>query len=79
MSTVTRYRTRLKEIRERLGLSRMDIVRGANLSYPTVTNWETASLASLEAKKIGPLLDFLGVTHDELVYLVEEEEEAEAS
>lgn len=73
-----RYRTRLKDIREAKGLTRMDVVRGANLAYPTVMNWETSALTSLDAEKVAALLDFLGVTHEELVYLADEESEVEA-
>ena len=68
-----RYRTRLAALRERMGMSRMDIVRGTKMAYATVMKWETQPLSSLDSENVSALLHLLGVSHEELVYLVEEE------
>lgn len=70
---MAKYRTRLKALREDKGLTRMDIVRGMDISYPTVASWETKALDSLDAGKVNALAKLLGCTYEELVYVVEEE------
>ena len=70
---MAKYRTNLKALRDRAGKSRMDLVREADMSYPTVARWETEALASLDAAKVNDLCKLLGCTYDELVYIVEEE------
>ncbi len=60
-------RTRLKEIREAQGYSRMDLVRQANISYPTVSKWEKDKLEELDTEVLMKLCNFLNITIDELV------------
>lgn len=67
-----RYRTHLAELLKAKGVSRMDIVRKAGLSYPTVVSWEKEALKSLDADKIQAVMDVLGCTYDELVYRTDE-------
>jgi hypothetical protein len=71
--TRLKYRTRLGEIMKARHLTRMDIVRGANLSYPTVARLETTSFDRLEAETVESLMKFLGLGHDDLIYTVQEE------
>lgn len=66
-------RTRLKELRKRKKLSRMDIVRNANLSYQTVQKWETTPLKELDTLVLHRLLTYLDCTYEELIYEVGEE------
>lgn len=71
-NSTMRYRTRLADLLKQKGLSRMDIVRQAGLSYPTVVSWEKDALRSLDADKVQAVLDTLGCTYDELVYRTDE-------
>lgn len=73
VATRLKYRTRLAEIMKQRDLTRMDIVRGANLSYPTVTRLENSSFDRLEAETVESLMKFLGLSHDDLIYTVQEE------
>jgi len=73
-TTMAKYRTRLAELMQKHGMSRMDIVRAANMSYPTVVNWEKKSLKSIDADKVTTLMKIFNCTQDELVYVVEEDE-----
>lgn len=66
-------RTRLKEIMAAKHVSRMDIVRGAKLSYPTILKWETKPLLELDTTVLHALLDFLDVKYEELVYEIPKE------
>jgi hypothetical protein len=70
--TRLKYRTHLGEIMKQRGLTRMDIVRGANLSYPTVMRLETSSFDRLEAETVESLMKFLSLSHDDLIYTVQE-------
>lgn len=70
---MAKFRTRLKEIREAKHLTRMDVVRGANLSYPTVSKLEKEELSSIEAATVEALTRFLSCKYEDLVYLVESE------
>ncbi len=73
VSTRLKYRTHLADIMKQRDLTRMDIVRGANLSYPTVSRLENASFDRLEAETVEALMKFLGLGHDDLIYMVQEE------
>ena len=66
-------RTRLKDLRKRKKLSRMDLVRNANLSYQTVQKWETMPLKELDTLVLHRLLTYLDCTYEELIYEVGEE------
>lgn len=68
---MARYRTRLKELMMKHGKSRMDIVREAGFSYPTVVRWETQPLESLDAAKVRTLMELFGVSYEDLVYIDE--------
>lgn len=69
---VAKFRTRLKELREQRELSRMDLVRDAKMSYPTVVSWENNSMNHVSADIVHRLTNLLGCTVDELVYVVED-------
>lgn len=72
-----RYRTRLAELMQRKGLTRMDLVRSAGLSYPTIVSWESKAMVRIDAATEATLCETLGVTRDELVYIVDEEDDVE--
>lgn len=67
-----RYRTRLAELLKEKSLTRMDIVRRAGLSYPTVVSWENDPLKSIDADKVQAVLTVLECDYDDLVYRTEE-------
>jgi len=66
-------RTRLKEIREAKGYSRMDLVRQADISYPTVSKWEKETLEELDTTVLKKLCNFLDISIDELIVGIHEE------
>jgi transcriptional regulator with XRE-family HTH domain len=68
-------RTRLKELREKKNLTRMDIVRKAEVSYPTVVRWENDELDELDTGILKRLCNVLGCTIDE--FLVSEYKDKE--
>jgi len=72
---IVAVRTRLKELRERKGFSRMDIVRQAEISYPTVARWENDELDELDTDVLMKLCNLLDCTFDE--FIVEITEDAE--
>lgn len=65
---IMKYRTRLAAIMKQKGISRMDIVREVNVSYPTVSNWEKNALRGFDAATLKRLLEFLDVSYEDLVY-----------
>ena len=70
-----KFKTRIAELREKFGLSRMDLVRKAYMSYPTVVSWETEALASANANTIWLLMQIFECNMDELLYFVDENED----
>lgn len=70
MSEKIRYRTRLKEYREKEGLTRMDLVRDLKISYPTVAAWEETTLVRMDARIIQQVLSLFKLTYPQLVYTV---------
>lgn len=70
---MAKFKTRLKELMKARGLDRMDIVRDAHMSYPTVMAWEKGDLSSINADTVHALLATLGCTMDELLYTIEDE------
>lgn len=75
IAIMPKFRTRLLELmEENSDVSRMDIVRKANVSYATVVSWEKNSLQSIDAKVL-ILMDIFGKTSlDEILYAVDEDE-----
>lgn len=73
MARVPRFRTRMAEYLKKHNLSRMDIVRSAGLSYPTVLKWERDELKSIDTAKLQPVLDLFGVTYEQFVEVVTDE------
>lgn len=73
VKTMAKIRTRLAELREKKGLTRMDIVRLAGLSYPTVSKWETGVLDSVEADTLASLSKILECNVVELIYVVDDD------
>ena len=69
-------RVKLKAIMEERKLSRMDIVRGADISYPTVVRWEEDSISRLDPMTIAKLKKFLQVDDSELYEIYEVEDES---
>lgn len=61
------FRTRLAELRRTRGLTRMDLVRQAEVSYPTVVRYETEELGNIEAAKIHAFMRVLDCSFDDLV------------
>lgn len=70
---MAKFKTRLKELMKKRGLDRMDIVRDARMSYPTVMSWEDNELNSVGANNVHALMKVLGCTMDELIYTVEDD------
>lgn len=73
-----KYKTRLKELREKLGMKRMDVVAesyklGRPVSYQTVSAWEKGLLQRIDADKSYTFRTILGCTLDELLYEVDED------
>ncbi len=71
---VAKFKTRLKIFMDERGLSRMDMVRDAKMSYPTVVKWEVDGMQSLDADLVITITKLLGVKFEDLIYLVEEDE-----
>ena len=71
---MTAVRTRLKELMEERNLKRMDIVRQANVSYPTIVRWESEALNELDTSVLIGICNVLKCTIDELIYAVYDEE-----
>lgn len=67
-----RFRTRLAELREKSGVSRMKIVREVGVAYTTVHSWENDLLVSIDADKVSRVMDIVGCTSlDEFLEFVE--------
>ncbi len=65
-------RTKLAEIMEKRDIKRMDIVRGADVSYPTVVRWENSDLKRLDPVTVAKLKKFLDVSDSELYEVYDE-------
>jgi transcriptional regulator with XRE-family HTH domain len=72
---VKKFRTRLTELRKKHNVSRMDLVRKADMTYPTVVSWENDDLISIKAHTVWHLLNMFNCSMDELFYLVDDSEE----
>jgi transcriptional regulator with XRE-family HTH domain len=72
---VKKFRTRLTELRKKHNVSRMDLVRKADMTYPTVMNWENDTLSSVNANTVWHLMSIFNCSMDELFYLVDDSEE----
>jgi DNA-binding Xre family transcriptional regulator len=70
-----KFRMHLAELREKKGISRMDVVRGAKLSYQTVHAWETELLDNISALKVARVMRILNCSMTELVEIVGEDDE----
>lgn len=66
-------RTRLGEMMRARQMTRMDVVRRAEISYPTVKKWEEDALTDLDTAVLQKLLDTFGVTYEQFIYMVDEE------
>jgi len=66
-------RTRLKALREERNLTRMDIVRRADISYLTVSKWEKEPLKEIDSVVLMKLCNFLGITIDDLIVEITED------
>lgn len=76
-NTVAKFKTHLKTFMKERGLSRMDMVRDAKMSYPTVVKWETEGMQHLDAELVITLMKLLDIKLEELIYTVEEGESAQ--
>ena len=70
-----KFRTHLAELREKKGISRMDIVREAKLSYQTVHTWENDLLDNISALKVARVMRVLNCSMNELIEIVGEDDE----
>lgn len=75
LANVAKFRTRLAELREKHGISRMDLVRQANMTYPTVMAWENEELATIDANKVSNLMHLFQCSLPDIIYVVEDEKE----
>lgn len=68
-----KFRTRLADLREQYELSRMDIVRRADMTYPTVMSWENDLLSSIDSNKLFLLMQLFNIEHiDDIIFFVDE-------
>jgi DNA-binding transcriptional regulator YiaG len=64
------FRSNLKAMRQKLGISRMDIVREARIAYTTVFSWEEKLFQILDPETTYKLTQLLGCSMSELVEFV---------
>jgi DNA-binding Xre family transcriptional regulator len=69
---MAKFKTRLSELMAKHGVERMDLVRQANMSYPTVMSWENDELSSIDANKVKALLEIFNCEMQDLIYLVDD-------
>jgi transcriptional regulator with XRE-family HTH domain len=70
-----RFRTRLAELREKSGVSRMRIVREVGIAYTTVHSWENDLLARIDADTVARVMEIVGCKSlDEFLEFVEEDD-----
>jgi len=68
-----KFRTRLADLREQYELSRMDIVRRADMTYPTVMSWENDLLSSIDSNKLFLLMQLFNIERiDDIIFFVDE-------
>lgn len=71
---MAKFRTRLEPLMKDRGLTRMDIVRQVEVSYPTVMAWQNDAIDSISADLVFRLMRVLGLDSiDELIYFEPEE------
>lgn len=68
------FRSRLKQLMDERGLTRMDLVYATKITYPTLMTWENESFLRIEAPTLSALLRVLECTYDDLVYIELEED-----
>lgn len=69
-----KFRWRLKELREARNLKRMQLVRVAEISYPTIHRLETeAETGRVDAPLIARLMRVLDCRFDELIEFIEDD------
>lgn len=66
-----RFKWNVKELRQAAGLERMDIVRRANISYPTVLSMETKTTARLDAAVLSELMRLFNCGMSDLVQIID--------
>ena len=66
-------RTRMEQMREEKGVSRMDLVRELNLTYQTVWKWERGVLTLIDPRVLHALMAYFDCTYEDLIYEVDEE------
>lgn len=68
-----KFRTRLAQLREEFDISRMDIVRRADMTYPTVMSWENDMLSSIDSNKLFLLMEIFNLKSiDDIIFFVDE-------
>jgi transcriptional regulator with XRE-family HTH domain len=72
---VKKIRTRVAELRKKHNVSRMDLVRKAYMTYPTVISWEKDALSSISSNTVWLLMQIFECRMDELLYFVDDESE----
>lgn len=68
-------KSKLAGILKERGLTRMDVVRGADLTYQTVSKWINDEVSLIEPTTLGKLAKYLDVPECDLYELVEIDEE----
>lgn len=66
--------TRLKELRDAHGESRMKLVRELELTYQVIQKWEIEYLHQLDTNILYLLMDRYNVTFEELIYKATDED-----
>ncbi len=74
VETIVRVKSKLKDLMQSRGISRMDVVRGAGLSYPTVTRWEENNVKRFDPNTVAKLKNFFQCDESDIYETIEDGE-----
>ena len=73
---MAKFRTRLGDLMREHDMTRMDIVRKVEVSYPTVKSWETDAINGINGDVIWRMMLLFNLDSiEDLIYLVDDDEE----
>lgn len=67
-----RVKSKLKQLMDKQGVTRMDVVRGANLSYPTVVRWEEDRVKKFDPLTLAKLRDYFQCEDSEVAEILDD-------
>lgn len=70
-----RIKSKLKNLMDSRGVSRMDVMRGAGISYPTVVRWEENNVKRYDPSTLGKLKAFFNCSESDIVEFIEDDPE----